>query len=110
MQDARAAAQQGRAMLLAVEALAGRLDADQAHAFVGDEIGEQADRVGAAADRRDAGVGQAAFILQYLGARFLADHALEIADHQREGMRPGDGAEQIVGVGGSLRSSRAAPR
>jgi hypothetical protein len=103
VQDAGAAAQQGCAMLGAVEAAAGRLDADQPHLLVGDELGEGAHRVGAAAHAGDHRVGQAALFRQHLGARFLADHALELAHHQREGVGAGDGAEQIVRVGEARR-------
>ena len=50
---------------------------------------EQADGVGAAADAGDQRVGQAAFRLQHLLARLVADHALEVAHHRRIGVRAG---------------------
>ena len=84
-------------MLLAVEALAGRLDPDQPDIVV-EEIGEQADRVRPAADASDDRIGQPAELLEDLRARLAADHPLEFAHHRREGMRPGRGAEQIMGV------------
>jgi hypothetical protein len=49
---------------------------------------EQADGVRAAADRGDQQIGQAAGAGQHLRARFLADHALEIADQFRIGCGP----------------------
>ena len=59
---------------------------------------EQADGVGAAADAGDQRVRQPALRRQDLLARLGADHRLEVADHRRIGMRPGDGADQVVGV------------
>ena len=58
---------------------AGRLDADQAHAVVLDEVVEHADRVRAAADARDDGLGQTALDGEELLARLAADHALQLA-------------------------------
>ena len=99
VEDAGRTAQDRRAMFVPVEPLAGGFDPDQADPLVGDEIGEDADRIRPAADAGDDRVGQAALDLEDLLARFLADHALKFADHQREGVRPGGGAEDIVGVG-----------
>ena len=90
-------------MLAAVEALAGGLDADQPDRLVADEVGEDADGVGAAADAGDDRVGQPPFLLEHLRARLAADDPLIFADDGREGMRPGDGAEQIMGVGEARR-------
>ena len=80
------------------EALARRLDPDQRDVVV-EEVGEDADRVRPAADAGDHRVGQASLDLEDLRARFLADDALKFAHHQREGMRAGDGAEQVMRVG-----------
>ena len=41
---------------------------------------------------------QSAGLLEHLRARFLADHRLKLADHQRIRMRPERRAEQVVGV------------
>ena len=90
-------------MLGAIEALAGGLDADQRDPLVVDEVGENADRVRSAADAGDDRVGQAAFDGEDLLARFLADDPLEFAHHQRKGVRPGDGAEQVMRVGEARR-------
>ena len=59
---------------------------------------EQADGIAATADRRDQQVGQAAGAGEHLGAGFLADHALKIADQFRIGVRPGSGADDVEGV------------
>ncbi len=58
---------------------------------------EDADGVGAAADAGEHGVGQAADEVEHLLARLDADDAVEVADHLGEGVRPGDGAEDVVG-------------
>ena len=60
---------------------------------------EQAHGVRAAADAGDQRIRQPAFKSQYLLARLVADHALEIAHHHRIGMRAGDGADAIERVG-----------
>ncbi|EYT80561.1 hypothetical protein CF54_24780 [Streptomyces sp. Tu 6176] len=98
MQHARLARGQGRRVLAALHAVPGRLAADQTDAGVGDEGVEEADGVGAAADTRDGGVGQPSGALQELAARLDADDPVEVADHGREGVRSGDGAEQVVGA------------
>ena len=59
---------------------------------------EQADGVGAAADSGDDGVGQPAFLFEDLRARLDADHRLEVAHQFRVGMRPGRGADHVIGV------------
>src|SRR3546814_6707516 len=85
-------------MFGAVETLASRFDPDQPHRLILDKVGERAHRVGATAYAGDNGVGQPSFFLQYLRPRLLADHALELPHHMRKGMRPGDGAEQVLGI------------
>ena len=61
---------------------------------------EQAHGVGAAADRRDQRVRQAAVLgLGELLARLIADDRLEVAHHGGIGMRAGDGADDVEGVG-----------
>ena len=96
VQHARAAAGDRRRVPAGVHAVAAGLEADQPHALVGDEGGEDADRVGAAADARQDGVGQPALALEQLLARLVADDPLEVADHGRERVRAGDGAEDVV--------------
>ena len=62
-----------------------------------EEVGEQADRVRAAADAGDDRIGQAAELVDHLRPRLAADHPLEFAHHGRERMWPSGGAEQIMG-------------
>src|SRR5207248_2977814 len=76
--------------------LAARLDADEPDLFVVHERVEHAERVAAAADARDNRMRQATGELDDLRASLPADHRLELADHQRVGMRPEDRAEQVV--------------
>src|SRR3990170_128073 len=97
MQDSMAALLKGRAVLMARQPFSGRLHANQCDVFVPDEVGEYADRIGAAADAGDNCVGKPALDLQYLRPGFLADYPLILADHQRKGMRTGGRPEQIMG-------------
>ena len=83
-----------------LDAIAGGLETDQAHARIIDESMEDADRVGTATDAGGHSVRQAARLLQDLRPRLQSDDALEIADHRRERMRAGCGAEAVVGVVG----------
>ena len=80
-----------------VDAVAGRLDAVELDALVVEERVEHADRVGAAADARDDGVGQPADLVEQLRARLFADDLLEVAHHRGERMRAGGGSEDVVG-------------
>ena len=89
-------------MLVARQALARRLDPDQRDVIV-KEVGKDPDCVRSAADAGDHRIGQASLQRQNLRPRFLADHALKFAHHQREGMRSGDRAEQIMRVGEARR-------
>jgi hypothetical protein len=98
VQHAGAAAGQRGGVLVGGDAMAGRLDADQAHALVGQERMEQADGVGTAADAGDHRVGKTSFDLEDLLAGFGPDHRLEVADHHRIGVRAGGGADQVIGV------------
>ena len=81
-----------------LDPVAAGLEAVDLHAVVVEEGGEEADRVGAAAHARRDGVRQHAVLLEALGARLVADAAAEVADHRRERVRPGRGAEEIGGV------------
>ncbi len=60
---------------------------------------EDPDGVGSAADARSHRVGQPAVVDQDLRAGLHADHPVEVADHLRERVGPGDRAQQVVGVG-----------
>ncbi len=97
VEHARAPAGDGGGVQL-VEAMAGRLDADQAHALVVEERVEHADGVGAAADAGDHRIGKTAFHLQHLLAGLRADHRLEVAHHGRIGVRARRRADHVVGV------------
>ena len=66
---------------LGVHAFAASFNTDDVYFFVVEEGVEEAHGVGAAADGSDERIGQTAFGLLHLGADFLADDALEIADH-----------------------------
>ena len=78
------------------EPFAGGLDADQRHPLVGDERGEDADRVGAAADAGDHPRGQRALGGERLLPRLFADHPLQVADQRRVGRRADRGADHVV--------------
>ena len=82
-------------MLRAVKPLACGLHSNQSHGII-EEIGEQSNGIGAAADAGDRGVGQPPDLIDHLRPGLSADDALELADHQREWVRPGRGAEEIV--------------
>ncbi len=97
MQDAGAALAERGAVTIGVEALAGRLDADQLDLRVVDERGEDADRVGAAADAGDHPRRQGALGGERLLARLVADHPLQVADQGREGRRADRRADHVVG-------------
>ena len=82
-------------MIRRVQAQTGRLDAHQFHALVRQEFGEDANRIGAAADARSHDIRQTAFAREKLLARLLADDALEIAHHLRKRMRADHGTDRI---------------
>ena len=98
VQHARGAAGHAGRVLAGVDAVAGRIDADDLHARLVEEFVEQADGVGAAADAGDQRIRQAAFVVEHLRAGLAADHRLEVADHGRVGVRAGGGADQVEGV------------
>ena len=62
---------------------------------VGEEAGEQAHGVGAAADAGGDDVGDVAGHVEELLAGLDADDALEVADHHREGVGADDGADAV---------------
>src|SRR5450631_3384874 len=87
-----------RAHARAVEATAGSLDADQLDTSVIEECGEHADRVAAAADARNHGAGKGSPPLQAVGARLVADDALEDAHQRRVGVRTDAAADHVMSV------------
>ena len=106
----RVAGVDGRGVPAGLDALAAGLEAVDPDVAVVEERGEQPDRVGAAADAGRDRVGEPAGQLEALGARLVADPAGEVADHARERVRAGGGAEQVGRVVDGARPSRAAPR
>ena len=99
MQHAAAAAEgERRAVAAGLDAVARRLDADQRDLGVADERHEDPDRVRAAADARDHARREPAEHVQRLGARLVADHALEVAHERRERRRADRRADHVVGV------------
>ena len=75
VQHADVAGVDGGGVPAGVDAVAARLEAVDRDVVVVEERGEQADRVGAAADAGGDGVGQRAGTLEALGARLVADAA-----------------------------------
>src|SRR3546814_7818322 len=88
VQHARPPAGERGRVLSARNAVAGRLDADDAHALVVEEGMEQADGAGAAADAGDEGVGPAPFGRHDLLARFAADDRLRSEEDTYELQSP----------------------
>ena len=82
-----------------VQALTGRLNPDELDPGVIDELGEHADRVGAAAHAGDDRVRQPPRQAQDLGAGLPGDDPVVLAHDRGEGVRPGRRAQQVVGVG-----------
>ena len=81
-----------------LDALTTGLEAIQRDIGVGDEVGEDAERVGTTANAGGDRIGQPAIAIQELGPRLGADHPLKLTDQQREGVRAGDTANQVVSV------------
>jgi hypothetical protein len=96
VQHAGAAAGDRRGVPAGAHAVAAGLQADEADAVVRHEGGEDADGVGAAAHAGQDGVRQPAEPLEQLPAGLVTDDPLEVADHLRERVRAGDGAEDVV--------------
>src|SRR5918999_1854625 len=85
VEDAAAAADGQRGAVAAgLDPLPRGLDADQLHVGVPHEGHERADGVRAPADAGDHAVGKPPGGLEDLGARLVADHALEVAHQRRE--------------------------
>ena len=96
VQHAGAAAFDGCRVPRRVDAVAGRLHAVELDAFVVEEGVEHADRVGAAADARDDGIGKPAGLVEQLRPRLFADDLLEVAHHRGERMGARRRAEDVV--------------
>src|SRR5450759_2738730 len=107
MQYAGPAGGQRRSVFAAGKAVARRLDADQAHAIDRDIVIKNTHRIGAATDAGDYRIGLAPGELRHLLQAFLADHRLEIAYHHRVRVRPGDRADDVIGVAVSYTHLRA---
>src|SRR5215813_5862048 len=87
LQHAGTTALEARGMFAKRVATTARLDPDQLHVLVLDELIECPDGVRAAAHASDDCRWKPPFSLQDLLARFLADYAMEVAHHRRVGMR-----------------------
>ena len=98
VQHAHLAGGDGRGVPAGLQAVAAGLEAVQGDVGVGDEVGEDAEGVRAAADAGRDGVRQPAVALQHLGAGLGADDPLELPDQHRERVRARDGADEVVGV------------
>src|SRR5262249_60698932 len=89
---------EGRGVFAGLHPMTRRLDADELHPAVVPEGVEKADRVAPAPHAGDAGVRQPARGAADLLSRLLADDGLELAHHERIGMRAGDRANDVEGV------------
>jgi hypothetical protein len=98
VQDAHLSGRERRCMRAGVHAVAGGFDADQRDPRIRAKGVEQADGIAAAADAGDARVGEPAGRLLHLAARLVPDDGLEVAHHQRVGMRTGHGADDVERV------------
>ena len=97
VQHAGLAERDGGGVAAGFDAFAAGLEAVDLDRGIVQEAVEDADGVRAAADAGAHGVGQTVGLLQDLGAGFLADDLVEVADHGRERVRAGGGAQQVVG-------------
>src|SRR6266567_8134526 len=64
-----------------------RFDANESNAVVSKERIEHPYRVAAATDASEQGIGQPLLAIENLRARFVANHAMKIAHHQRVRVR-----------------------
>ena len=97
MQDARAPADgQRRSVPAGVDAIAARLDADELDLLVGDERGEDPQRVGAAAHASHHARRQPPLALEHLRTSLVADYPLQIAHERRIRRRADDRADHVV--------------
>src|ERR1700688_4725821 len=87
MQYADAAGGDRGRMIRSADTEAGGLDADHPHARVLEERIEKSDRIRAAIDACDQYIGEPAFMLENLAARFAANHSLKVAHDHRVRMR-----------------------
>ncbi len=98
VQDADRPCRDRRRVHRTVETQARRLDSDHAHVGILDEGIEEPDRVGAAVDAGDHDIGQAPSCSSIWRRASLPITDLKIAHDHRIRMRPGGGADQIVGI------------
>ena len=98
MEYPEAAGVDGGRGLERVDALAGRLAADQLDLLVLDEVVEGPDCVASAAHAGDQHVRDPALFLDGLGPDLPADDGLEVPDDRGERMRPHNRSEAVVGV------------
>jgi hypothetical protein len=75
-----------------------RFDADQSHGSILDERIKHTGCIAATSHASHHGVREPTERAQALLAAFFADHALEIANHHRKGMRADDRADDVVRV------------
>src|ERR1700722_7661969 len=97
LKRARRTAGECRGVTAGFDAVAGRLETDQPDTGVVEERVKYADRIGSPADACGDGVGQSSRLILDLHARLESDDPLEVANHRREGMRSGGGAETVLG-------------
>src|SRR5947199_7329261 len=81
-----------------LRARAAGFDANHTNTLIAEERIEQPNRVRAAPDARDERVGQTPFAFKNLRARFAADDALKLANHERVRVRPERAPQKVVGV------------
>ncbi len=96
LQHAFAAERDAGRVPTGLDAVTARFEAVQTDRLVVEERLEDAHRVRPATDARGDRVRQASDAVEHLLPRFFADHLVELADHLREGVRTGDGAQQVV--------------
>ena len=84
-------------MLLGLNALATCLDSQHSHGGVIQERVEQSDGVGSAADAGDEQVWQTLLAFEDLGPGLVSHDPVEIADHDRVGVRSVGSAQDVMG-------------
>src|SRR6476469_11021336 len=85
-----------RGMSTALDALAAGLKAVQRHVGVGNEIGEDAQRIRPTTNAGCHRIGQSSVTIKQLSPGLGADHPLKLAHQHREGMRTRDRTDQVM--------------
>ena len=98
MQHADLSCRDSRGMPLRLNALSASLESVERDVGVGNEIGEDAERIRTTTNTCRHCIGQSAVAIKKLSARLGTDHPLELSDHHREGMWTRHRADYIVGV------------